>query len=76
MQTLLRRCETLPLGASSVEIDRVQWRILAELDRPRPLAELIESTGLGAFGIFDELYDLLTAGVVDVVAPDADPTTP
>ncbi|MEL7206675.1 MAG: DUF4388 domain-containing protein [Actinomycetota bacterium] len=70
MQTPLRRCETFPIGTASVEIDRIQWRILSELDRPRPLAELIEATGLGAFGIFDELYDLLSAGVVDVVTDE------
>jgi hypothetical protein len=64
MDTVLRRAPRLPMGRDSVELDRVQWRIVDALDEPLTLAALIERIGLGAFGIFDELHHLLGEGVV------------
>ena len=73
MNTVLRRVAKLPPGQSSIELGRVQWRIIDALGTPTTLAALIEQIGLGAFGIFEELYRLLADGVVvideDTIAP-------
>lgn len=64
LSTVLRRSPVLPHGRRSIELDRTQWRIVDALDRPLTLATLIERIGLGAFGLFDEVADLLDQGVL------------
>jgi hypothetical protein len=73
MDTVLFRARVLPAGLTSIQLNRVQWRILDELAVPSTLEALIERTGLGAFGIFDELYGLLTEGAV---VTDDEPPSP
>lgn len=74
MTTVLRRAPSLPTGRRAVELDRVQWRIVALLDQPQTLAGLIERLGLGAFRLFDGIYHLLEEGLVlaDPAPPPVD----
>jgi hypothetical protein len=69
MTTVLRRAPDLPPGRRSIDLDRIQWRIIDALDEPLTLTALIENTGVGAFRLFDEVARLLDERVV---VPDAD----
>jgi hypothetical protein len=69
--TRLRRSPTLPRGATSATLEAVEWQVLSAMPEEGTVAEVIGSSGLNAFTVFDVLHRLLRRGLVQPVAEDA-----
>jgi hypothetical protein len=62
--TRIRLAPTLPRGITAESVTAVEWQVLASMGQESTVAQLIGSSGLSAFTVFDVLHRLLRRGLV------------
>jgi hypothetical protein len=63
-----------PEGAAEINITPEEWRMLVLVDGARTVHEIASLVGMDDFGALRALYGLVSAGLVEVVSADAQPS--
>jgi len=67
--------ETPPSGTEDIQLQPLEWKVLATVDGTRPITQIIKDSHLGDFEACKVLYGLLSSGLLKVV-PAVKPPVP
>lgn len=67
-EVVLAVAPTPPQGAREINITPDEWRMLVLVDGRRPVAEILEMTGIDEFTGLRTLYGLISSGLLDVLS--------
>jgi hypothetical protein len=69
--TRVRRSPTLPRDSVSATLSAVEWQVLSAMPADGTVAQVIATSGLSAFTVFDVLHRLVRRGLVQPLGEDA-----
>ncbi|MBI4726323.1 DUF4388 domain-containing protein [candidate division TA06 bacterium] len=67
--------EKPPAGTEDIQLQPLEWKVLATVDGSRPITQIIKDSHLGDFETCKVLYGLLSSGLLKVL-PAAKPAQP
>jgi hypothetical protein len=65
--------EKPPAGTEDIQLQPLEWRILALVDGNRPITQIIKESHLGDFETCKVLYGLLSSGLIKVLPQEKPP---
>jgi hypothetical protein len=61
--------EKPPAGTEDIQLQPLEWKVLATVDGSRPITQIIKDSHLGDFETCKVLYGLLSSGLIKVLPP-------
>jgi hypothetical protein len=75
LELILAIEEKPPAGTEDIQLQPLEWKVLATVDGSRPITQIIKDSHLGDFDTCKVLYGLLSSGLIKVL-PAAKPAPP
>lgn len=61
--------EKPPAGTEDIQLQPLEWKVLATVDGSRPITQIVKDSHLGDFETCKVLYGLLSSGLIKVLPP-------